>query len=176
MGISSGSMIPWADDDLFPHVRNPEGTLILNDRCLVKTQGDQRAVIVCGVVVAQYKVSDAMAEAYAMVNLVEQGWADQDEVARAFDRCTRTVRRYERRFAEGGLAALGQARGYPKGRARLPLARTDLVRQWKGKGRSNRDIARELGISEMAASFSTLEMVPRPISWPRFCRAPWGRV
>jgi transposase len=137
-------------DDLFPNVRNPEGTLIINDRCLVKTQGDQRAVIVCGVVVAQYKLSDDMAEAYALVNLVEQGWADQNDVARAFGRSTRTVRRYEQRFAEGGLAALGQPRGYPKGRARLPRARTDLIRQWKGKGRSNRDIAQHLGVSEMA--------------------------
>ena len=138
------------DDDLFPGVRNPEGTLVINDRCMVKTQGDQRVVIVRGVVVAQYKLSDDMAEAYAMVNLVEQGWATQTDVARNFGRSTRTVRRYEQRFDEGGLAALGQPRGYPKGRARLPRARTDLIRQWKGQGRSNRDIAQQLGVSEMA--------------------------
>ena len=123
------------DDDFFPGVRNPEGTLVINDHCMVKTQGDQRVVIVRGVVVAQYKLSDDMAEAYAMVNLVEQGWATQTDVARNFGRSTRTVRRYEQRFDEGGLAALGQPRGYPKGRARLPRARTDLIRQWKGQGR-----------------------------------------
>jgi len=39
---------------------------------------------VSGVVSAQYAVEDRMAEAYAMVNLVEQGWATQQEVARAF--------------------------------------------------------------------------------------------
>jgi hypothetical protein len=38
---------------------------------MVKTQGDQRAVIVSAVVVAQYKLGDHMAEAYAMVNLPE---------------------------------------------------------------------------------------------------------
>jgi len=139
-----------ASDDLFPGLRNPEGTLIINDRCLVKTQGDRRVIIVCGVAVAQYKVDDHMAEAYAMVNLVEQGWADQNDVARTFGRCVRTVRRYEERFADGGLAALGQPRGYPRGRGRLKAARADLIRRWKGKGRSNREIARHLGVSEMA--------------------------
>ncbi len=139
-----------ASDDLFPNVRNPEGTLLINDRCLVKTQGEQRVVVVSGVVVAQYQLSDYMAEAYAMVNLVQQGWADQNDVARSFGRSTRTVRRYERRFADGGLAALGQPRGYPKGQRRLPQARTDLIRRWKAKGYCNREIARRLGRSEMA--------------------------
>jgi transposase len=139
-----------ASEDLFPGVRNTEGTLIINDRCLVKTQGGRRVVIVCGVAVAQYKLSDHMAEAYAMVNLVEQGWADQNDVARIFGCSARTVRRYEQRFADGGLAALGQPRGYPRGRGRLHVARTDLIRHWKGKGRSNREIARHLGVSEMA--------------------------
>jgi len=32
---------------------------------------------------AQYAVGDRMAEAHAMVSLVEQGWADQNDVARA---------------------------------------------------------------------------------------------
>jgi transposase len=137
-------------NDLFPDTKNPDGTLVINDRCMVKTQGDQRAVIVSAVVVAQYKLGDHMAEAYAMVNLVEQGWADQNDVAWTFDRSVRTVRRYEQRFADGGLAALGQPRGYPKGRRRLQPSRTALIQRWKAKGSSNRDIARHLGVSEMA--------------------------
>jgi len=166
-----------ASDDLFPGLRNPEGTLILNDRCMVKTQGDRRVVIVCGVAVAQYKVSDHMAEAYAMVNLVEQGWADQNDVARTFGRCVRTVRRYEARFAEGGLAALGQPRGYPKGRGRLRAARTDLIRRWKGKGRSNREIAQHLGVSETAIRkwlrrLGWREPDPEPNLFPLDERAP----
>jgi len=51
-----------------------------------------------------------------MVSLVEQGWADQNDVARAFQCSVRTVRRDQRRFEDGGLAALGQQSGYPKGR------------------------------------------------------------
>ena len=91
-----------------------------------------------------------MAEAYAMVNLVEQGWADQNDVAQAFLRSVRTVRRYQERFAGGGLAALGQCRGYPKGRRRLPRERTGMIHRWKSEGTSNREIARRLGVSEMA--------------------------
>ena len=137
-------------EDLFPNVRNPKGTIVINDRCLIKSQHDHCVVIVCGVAMAQYQSEDRMAEAYAMVNLVEQGWADQNDVAQAFLRSVRTVRRYQERFAEGGLAALGQCRGYPKGRRRLPRERTGLIHRWKSEGLSNREIARRLGVSEMA--------------------------
>jgi transposase len=147
-------------DDLFPDLRNPEGTLVINDHCMVKTQGEHRVVVVFGVAVAQYKSSDPMAEAYAMVNLVEQGWADQNDVARTFLRSARTVRRYQERFADGGLAALGQCRGYPKGRRRLQPARTGLIHRWKAKGASNREIARRLGVSEMA-----IRKVLRRMGW-----------
>ena len=143
-------MTTGPSDDLFPDVQNPEGTLFINDRCMVKTQGDHRVVIVSGVAVAQYKLSDRLAEAYAMVNLVDQRWADQNDVARAFGCSVRTVRRYEERFADGGLAALGQPRGYPKGRRRLQRSRTGLIQRWKAKGRSNCEIARCLGVSETA--------------------------
>lgn len=47
-------------------------------------------VLVTGIVLAQYASNDRMAEAYAMVSLVEQGWADQTEVARAFACSVRT--------------------------------------------------------------------------------------
>jgi uncharacterized lipoprotein YmbA len=72
------------DADLFPDVCNPESVRGINDRCLVRTQEGQRIVVVSGVTVAHYAVGDGMAEAYAMVNLVEQGWCDQNDVAQAF--------------------------------------------------------------------------------------------
>lgn len=40
---------------------------------------------------------------------------DQIDVARAFGRSDRSVRRYQRRFEDGGLAALGRPGGYPVG-------------------------------------------------------------
>ena len=85
-----------------------------------------------------------------MVSLIEQGWADQNDVARAFGYSVRTARRYQRRFEEGGLAALGRADGYPRGRARLAASRRRLVQQLKAQGHSNCEIARRLGVSEKA--------------------------
>jgi transposase len=89
-----------------------------------------------------------MAQAHAMVSLVEQGWASQIEVARAFDCSERTVRRDQRRFEEHGLAGLGQAGGYPRGRTRLAGWRRRLIQRLKGEGCAQREIARQLGVSE----------------------------
>jgi transposase len=137
-------------DDLFPEARNPPDLILINDRCLMRTQEGYRVVIVSGVVIAQYALGDGMAEAHAMVSLVEQGWADQNAVARAFGCAARTVRRYQRRFEEGGLAALGLPRGYPRGRRRLSLGRQRLAHQLKAKGKSLREMARCLGVCEKA--------------------------
>lgn len=137
-------------DDLFPETRNPEATRVINDRCMVRTQEGHSVVLVSGIVLAQYAVDDYVAEAHAMVSLVEQGWAYQNEVARVFGYSTRTLRRHQRRFEEGGLASLCIAEGYPKGRARQSPARTRLIDRLKAHGHSNRQIARQVGVSEVA--------------------------
>jgi len=137
-------------DDLFPDVENPENTRVVNERCVVRRQDGHCIVMVAGIVLAQYAVQDAMAEAYAMVNLMEQGWADQNDVARAFGCSTRTLRRHQRRFEDGGLAALGHGDGYPRGRSRLGHTRRRLTERLKAAGHANREIARRLGVSEMA--------------------------
>jgi hypothetical protein len=49
------------------------------------------------------------AEAYAMVFLVESGFAQQTDVARAFARSVRTVRRYQGRRSSGHGEAVGSA-------------------------------------------------------------------
>ena len=128
----------------------PTGLQVINDRCLFRTQDGHRVVIVSGIILAQYAVGDRMAEAHAMVNLVEQGWADQNDVARAFGCSARTVRRQQRRFENGGLAALGQGNGYPPGRARLATPRTQRVQELHQQGCSTREIARRLGVSPKA--------------------------
>src|SRR5271157_5282783 len=93
-------------EDLFPHVRNAETLRVINSRCMVRRQEGHCVVLVSGIPLAQYARTDRMAEAYAMVNLVEQGWASQQEVARAFSCSVRTLRRHQQRFEDGGLAAL----------------------------------------------------------------------
>ena len=143
-------MATTSDQDFFPEARNPENIRVINNRCLIRTQDGYCVVMVSGIVLAHYRVTDRMAQAHAMVSLVEQGWADQIEVAEAFDRSARTVRRQQRRFEDGGLAALGATNGYPPGRARLPAARQELVRKLKAHGHSNCEIARRLSVSETA--------------------------
>jgi len=153
--------------DLFPNVRNPKSIRAINERCLIRSQDDYSVVIVSGIVQSQYALTDHMAEAYAMVNLVEQGWADQIQVARAFGCSVRTVRRHQRRFENGGLAALGHGSGYPEGRRRLAGARTQLIQRLKADGHSNREIARRVGVSEMA-----IRKMLRRLGWQEPCVEP----
>jgi len=136
-------------NDLFPSLPPPPDTAIVNDRCLIRTQDNHRVVLGAGTILAQYAVSDRMAEAYTIVNLVEQGWADQNDVARAFGCDPRTVRRHQHRFDEGGLEALGRSGGCPTG-SRRSNSRARLIHRLKTEGHSNREIARRIGISEMA--------------------------
>jgi len=147
--------------DLFPEPGVPTGTTVINDRCLIRTEQDFCIVIVSGIVLLQYAADDRMAEAYAMVSLVQQGWADQKEVARSFGYSVRSVRRYQRRFESGGLAALGQAGGYPASRPRLPRSREQLVRRLKGQGLANREIARRLGVTPKA-----IRKLLKRLGWP----------
>ncbi len=125
-------------------------TVHINGRCRISTQDGFRVVSISGIPLYHYAEGDRMAEAHAMVSLIEQGVAKQTEVARAFCCTTRTVRRYQERFAEGGLSALGRSAGYPKGKPRLRAARSRLVSDLRSKGVSVRKIAARIGVSEKA--------------------------
>jgi hypothetical protein len=137
-------------DDLFPEVRNPEGTRVINARCRLLTQNGHRVVLVSGMPLAHYAVGDRMSEAHAMVSLIDMGWADQNDVAKTFGYSARTLRRYQQRFEAGGLAALGRADGYPLGRARMRASRRDRIQHLKAQGCSHYEIARQLGVSAQA--------------------------
>src|SRR6266568_6584943 len=126
-----------AQGELFANKTAP-GTSVINGRCVVLTADGHRVVLVAGMPIAQYRVGDRMAEAHAMVLLVEQGWAEQGDVARAFGAAARTVRRHQRRFEDGGLVALGRKAGFPSGKPRVTGARAQLVSRLKADGHSNR--------------------------------------
>jgi len=143
-------MANTSGDDLFPEVRNPEGTCVINGRCLVVTRDNRRVVFVSGMAIAQYALDDRMSEAHAMVSLVELGWADQNDAAKAFGYSARTLRRCQHRFAEGGLAALARPNGYPPGLARLAGSRRSRIQHLKAQGCSHHEIARQLGVSVRA--------------------------
>jgi transposase len=125
-------------------------TVIINARCSLRIEADQRVIVVAGLPVHHYRAADAVAEAYAMVFLVESGFAQQTEVARAFARSVRSVRRHQRRYAQGGMAALGREEGWRRGRRRICGKRLRSIETLKSQGMSNRAIAHRLGVSEKA--------------------------
>ena len=82
--------------------------------------------------------------------LVKSGFAQQTDVARAFSRSVRTVRRYQGRYVQGGMAALGREEGWRRGRRRISGRRLRSIEMLKSQGMSNRAIAHRLGVSEKA--------------------------
>jgi transposase len=125
-------------------------TVVINARCSLRIEAGQRVIVVAGLPVHHYRAEDAVAEAYAMVFLVESGFAQQTDVARAFARSARTVRRYQDRYAQGGMAALDREEGWRRGRRRIAGKRLRTIEMLKSQGMSNRAIAHRLGVSEKA--------------------------
>src|SRR6202049_1981117 len=125
-------------------------TVVINARCSLRVEADQRVIVVAGLPVHHYRAEDAVAEAYAMVFLVESGFAQQTDVARAFGRSVRTVRRHQGRYARGGMAGLDCPEGWRLGRRRISGKRLRTIEVLKSEGLSNRAIAHRLGVSEKA--------------------------
>jgi hypothetical protein len=128
----------------------PSDTVVINARCTLRTEEEQRVVVVGGLPVYHYCTADAVAEAYAMVMLVESGFAQQTEVARAFGKSERSVRRYEERYGQAGMGGLGRPGGWRRGRRRISGKRLRLIERLKSAGLSNRAIAQRLGVNENA--------------------------
>jgi len=128
----------------------PSDIVVINARCTVRTERDQRVIVVGGLPVYHYGVDDAVAEAYAMVMLVDSGFAQQTEVAQAFSRSDRTVRRHQERYLQDGMVGLGRPEGWRQGRRRISGKRLRLIEQLKSAGLSNRAIAQRLGVNEKA--------------------------
>jgi transposase len=126
------------------------GPLRINARCALRAEGEHRVVVVAGLPVQHYSVHDAVAEAYAMVFLVDAGYATQREVAAVFGCSERTLRRHQVRYHDGGMAALATRSGWRPGRRRVPAKRLRILEGLKAQGLSNREIARRLGVTENA--------------------------
>jgi len=128
----------------------PSNTVLINARCMLRTEGDQCVIVVGGLPVYHYCTADAVAEAYAMVMLAESGFAQQTEVAHAFGKSERTVRRQQERYNQAGMTGLGGAAGWRRGRRRIAGKRLRVIEGLKRAGLSNRAIAQRLGVNEKA--------------------------
>jgi hypothetical protein len=139
--------------ELFPVAAPEPGTVVVNERVTLRTSENHRVVCVDGLVFHHYEFGDRMAESYAMVMLVESGYADQNDVARAFGQSVRSLRRDQERFISGGLQALGRERGRPvcSDAKEMPdRLRDQTILRLKSAGMSNRAIGRKLGLDEKA--------------------------
>src|SRR3972149_5058265 len=116
----------------------PSNCVVINARCSLRVEEDHRVIVVTGLPVHHYRAEDAVAEAYAMVFLVESGFAQQTEVARAFARSERSVRRYQERYAQGGMAGLGRGAGWRRGPRRIRGKRLRSIEVLKSQGLGNR--------------------------------------
>ena len=143
-------MVKATDQLLFDSEPDSPHRVAINDKCYLRVDGDTRVVVIHGMPVMPFRSGDDALRAYIMLSLVDQGWATQLQVARAFQCTDRTIRRHQRRFERGGLAALGRPSGYPAGRPRLGADRVERLQTLKSEGESNRAIARHLGVSEKA--------------------------
>ena len=124
--------------------------IIINARCRLLRDGDYRAVAIAGLPIHYYRADDGVAAAYAVVLLVNSGFATQEELASAFGCSVRTVRRQQRRYAAGGMSALAARAGWRPGRRRISTRRASAIQQAKGSGLANREIARRLKVTENA--------------------------
>ena len=55
--------------------------VVINARCSLRIEADQRVIVVAGLPVHHYRAEDVVAEAYAMVFLVVSGFAQQSDVS-----------------------------------------------------------------------------------------------
>ena len=151
--------------ELFAHPAPTPRTVFVNDRVCVETEQGQRVLFVHGIVFSHYSIQDRSAEAYAMVQLFESGYADQNDIARCFGYSARTLRRYQERFKAGGLSALARPRGRPAAcsPAHKKLHERDrTILHLKAKEMSNRWIAGRLGLSEKAVRKSLRRLGWKP--------------
>src|SRR6266849_6981170 len=159
-----------AQRELFACPVPTSNTVFVNDRVWFQTEEKQRVVFVHGVVFAHYSVEDRPAEAYAMVQLFESGYADQNDIARCFGYSARSLRRYQERLKIVGLSALARPEGRPSGssaRHKRNHERDRTILRLKAKGMSNRWIAGRLGLSEKAVRKILRRLGWKPCPEPR---------
>lgn len=112
--------------------------------------GDRCFILVRHTAVYSYAAGDPAGEARAMAHLLDFKYATQEEIARVYGVSVRTVRRLKRLVEQEHREPLARRSGWPKGRPRMPVERKKRIERLKADGLSNREIGRQLGMSEKA--------------------------
>ncbi|MFU8842002.1 MAG: putative transposase [Nitriliruptoraceae bacterium] len=115
---------------------------------LVEDDDGSGAVWLHGMVAFAWDAGDAAARRLAAVGLVATGAARQRQVASAFGVNETTVWRWRSERERAGVAGLVDAPRGPKGAWKLTGEVTDQIVALHGQGRSGREIARRVSVSE----------------------------
>jgi len=126
-------------------------TVQINGKCMLKKRGDKFAVYITGLPVYTWKSGDKAAEAYAMVSLVNNAYAKQSAVARAFGISERTLRRKQSDYESGGMEGLRSSDGRPRGSKAEPQSMVKAANTLKQQGMNIRDIASCLRVGKSTA-------------------------
>lgn len=134
-----------------PVSSSPE-TIAINARCVLRRQGMLRVISVAGLPMHHWAADDHLGESYAIVNLLQCGYARQTEIARAFGCTTRTIRRLQRRYEMAGASGLGRNSGRPVGTQGTRGTWVLTARALQRGGASVRTIAHRLQMSVSTVS------------------------
>ncbi len=105
-------------------------------------------VFVHGNLAYAWDVDDAAARRFAAVSLMRIKAATQLEVAEAFAVTPATVRRWETRLAEAGVAGLLAERKGPKRKSKLTADTVAAIRRLREGGASYRAVGADIGVSQ----------------------------
>jgi len=144
---SAGPSLPPHQPELPLSLPLSSDVIAINGRCVYKREGRVRMVCVAGLPMHHWAEGDATGQAHAMVSLVQCGYAEQTEVARAFGCSTRTLRRYERQYEVHGMAGLGRSGGRPLGQRAAPSPWVQTAALLQQQGVALRTIAERLKLS-----------------------------
>ena len=111
-----------------------------------------------GIPIHHYARQDLVAEAYAVVTLMEDGLATVTELHRALGHARFTCYRWERAYAAGGVMALAGGKSGPKGPSVLGGAAARRLVALRKLGVPNTRIAHQLGVTEAGVRHAAKRM------------------
>jgi len=120
--------------------------IVVNGRCIVVERSGVRSVLVNGVPVYRYDVSDKVAERVFVAQALELGYAKPRELEPAVSCSMRTLHRAHEQYVNDGLEGLVPKKRGPKA-PRLGDRREAMIRRWHAEGQSVSEMARRLEVS-----------------------------
>jgi prepilin-type processing-associated H-X9-DG protein len=126
----------------------PAGTRMVSGAAAIVEDGDGGRVFIYGNLAYAWDSGDTAGRRFAAVSLMRIKAATQLEVAEAFGVKPATVRRWDARLAETGVAGLLAEPKGPKRKSKLTPDTLEVIRRLRDDGASYRAVAAEVGVSQ----------------------------